>query len=160
MVREGDRPLPERVMVYDKKGLPSLVPTAQLGYHLSKRNKWTGEKKFFSNPPPGTKPPEPIDKECPICVELYGKSRPFYSIRQWRRHLELVHPAEWGWIQEDEKLKREEEQRELVLAAIRERQAAPEKPPAAEYPCRKCGRVFDSERGRDFHERRWCKEGS
>ena len=88
MVHFAGQPLPERVTVFDKLGNPSQVPLAQLGYHLGKRNKRTGERKFFRSPPKDAPPkPEIIDQTCEICL-LRGVRKPFTSLYGYNAHME------------------------------------------------------------------------
>ncbi len=170
MVRMGGVALPERVKVFDRRGEPSLVPTVQLGHHLSKTDN-TGNRVFFPRPPAGVEPPKPIDKTCPICLDK-GVRKKFYSHYAHRQHMVILHPLEFEMIREDEKeavakegllgqLRRmtpEERQQVATLFAVEN--LAIEKPveEKANYPCRQCGKPHDTPQGRGLHERRWCKE--
>lgn len=103
MVHRNGVELPERTKVYDKRGYPSWVPTAQLGYHLNKRTP-DGERAFYSRPPAGVTPPEPIDAECKWCTKRAGrKTKVFFDIDDYENHCENLHPSEWA-----RKLRREE----------------------------------------------------
>lgn len=174
MVHMGGRALPERVKVFDRRGEPSLVPTVQLGYHLSKTDN-AGNRVFFSRPPAGVEPPKPIDKTCPICLER-GVRKKFYSRYAHRQHMVILHPLEFEMIREEEKeaaareglvdqLRRmtpEEKQELAALFAVEKVAETPVVVPTkkADYPCRKCGKSYETPQGRSLHERKWCKEKS
>ena len=96
MVHRNGVDLPPRTRVYDRRGFPSDVPTAQLGYHLGKKSV-EGERVFFSKPPAGVKIPEPIDVDCEWCTRRAGKSvKKFYAMDDYEAHCELLHPREWA----------------------------------------------------------------
>lgn len=166
MVHMAGRPLPERVKVFDARGMPSLVPTVQVGYHLSKTDR-AGNRVFFARPPAGVEPPEPIDETCPICLER-GVRKKFYSRYAHRQHMVILHPTEFQMLREDKEDARAREGlidqlRRMTVENRRELAALlGTPPPVAEkttYPCRKCGKEHDTAQGRTLHEKRWCKEG-
>lgn len=103
MVRYGDRELPARTRVYDKFGMPSDVPTAQLAAFLSKpRADSPGERAFFSKPPQGVAR-TPIDETCEWCAKRAGRNvKVFYDLDDYETHCEMFHPREW-----ERKLRRE-----------------------------------------------------
>lgn len=178
MVHMAGRSLPERVKVFDRKGLPSLVSTVQVGYHLSKTDN-VGNRVFFARPPTGVKPPEPIDETCPICLENNGVRKKFFSRYAHRQHMVILHPLEFEMIKEEkqeavakegliDQLRRmtlEERQSLAALLAVEKVAETPVVVPPPKistenYPCSKCGKAHDTPQGRSIHERRWCKEDS
>jgi hypothetical protein len=163
MVHMGGRPLPERVTVFDAKGMPSRVPTAQIGYHLSKTDR-SGNRVFFSKPPPGVKQPEPIDETCPICLER-GVRKKFYSRYAHRQHMVILHPLEFQMMREDkeeararegliDQLRRMTLEERQQLAAVLAVQPAETSESPEVFRCQNdgCERFFDTERGRDQHQ--------
>lgn len=104
MVHRNGVELPERTKVYDALGRPSLVPTAQLQYHLSKRT-IGGERAFYSRPPQGVPEQEFIEDTCEWCLKrTAGKVRKrFEDIDAMEAHFEAFHPREYA-----NKLRREE----------------------------------------------------
>ena len=90
--------LPERTRVFDKNGVPSLVPTAQLAYHLSKKT-IDGERAFYSKVPAGVTPPVPIDEKCEWCS---NKNRKFFSEWDLEIHQQYLHPLEYASKQRKE----------------------------------------------------------
>lgn len=94
MVHRNGVELPERTPVYDKDGMVSYVPTAQLLHHLSKRT-IGGEKAFYAVPPKGAKPKEPIEDTCEWCLKR-GTRKKFFEIDDLENHCETFHPQEYG----------------------------------------------------------------
>ncbi len=95
MVHMNGIDLPERTRVYDRRGFPSDVPTAQLAYHLSKKTAG-GERAFFSKPP-GVAMPTFIEQTCEWCEKRAGKRvKNFYDMDDWEAHCEYLHPREWA----------------------------------------------------------------
>jgi hypothetical protein len=89
--------LPARTRVYDRFGVPSDVPTAQLGYHLGKRQP-DGQRAFFARPPAGATRAEPIDQNCEWCDRRAGRVgvKKFYHLDDYEAHCEFLHPREWA----------------------------------------------------------------
>lgn len=148
MVHFAGQELPERTAVYDRAGSVSYVPTAQLAYHLGKRDR-NGQRVFFSKLPAGIKPKKPIDETCAICLER-GVRKTFYSRYDWRGHMDSFHPRELTVMREENQEQRDTEQRDLMLAALRGRGEAPPAVFRCEVPG--CTRFFDSDQGRKLHE--------
>lgn len=112
MVHRNGIELPERTPVYDKNGMVSMVPTAQLMHHLSKRT-IGGEKAFYASPPRGANPPVPIEDTCEWCLKR-GTRKKFYEIDDLENHCEAYHPQEYA-----RKLRREAAQgKELDTVGI------------------------------------------
>lgn len=112
MVHRNGVTLPERTPVYDRNGMVSMVPTAQLLHHLSKRT-IGGERAFYASPPNGAAPPKPIDDTCEWCLKR-GTRKVFYDIDDLENHCETYHPQEYN-----RKLRREQgEQKALDTTQI------------------------------------------
>ncbi len=95
MVRLGNKELPERWPVYDENGIKSMVPTAALQYHLTKRRAGTNRRAFYLQVPAGVVAPTPINETCPICTkERLGVAKPFYDEMDLLRHMRNLHPLE------------------------------------------------------------------
>lgn len=103
MVRYNGVELPARTRVYDKFGMPSDVPTAQLAAMLAKKRADSpGERAFFSKPPAGVER-KPIDETCEWCAKRAGRAvKVFYDLDDYETHCEMFHPREW-----ERKLRRE-----------------------------------------------------
>lgn len=95
MVRAGDVELPERVQVFDKNGVPSMVPTAALRYHLNKKDRF-GNRKFFAERPADYKEPVFIDQTCPVCFKISGVRKKFQDEIDYEGHMDTFHPREWA----------------------------------------------------------------
>lgn len=97
--------LPERTRVYDKFGMPSDVPTAQLTRMLSKpRADAPGERAFFPRPPAG-KEIVYIPETCEWCLKG-GVRKRFMDMDDLENHCEMLHPREYG-----RKIRREDNNR-------------------------------------------------
>lgn len=95
MVKLNGKDLPERWPVYDENGIKSMVPTAALQYHLTKRRAGTNRRAFYLEVPKGVVAPTPINETCPICTkERQGVAKPFYDEMDLLRHMRNLHPLE------------------------------------------------------------------
>jgi hypothetical protein len=97
MVHMNGVELPERTRVYDRWGMSSEVPTAQLRYHLSKPAADGSGRAFFRRPPEGVGVRTPIDETCFWCEKRAGRRvKVFYDYDDLERHCEDLHPREWA----------------------------------------------------------------
>lgn len=105
MVHSGNTPLPERFEAYDRDGVVSMLPTAQMGKMLSKpRADDTSVRAFHTHSRgvtretcqvcPDAKPF--IDQTCEFCLErTHGAVRKRFSTENDAyRHKTTFHPAE------------------------------------------------------------------
>lgn len=104
MVRNGGTALPERFMAFDKYGIDSMLPTAQLTYHLGKpRADSPGERAFHVHTgvvtretcsicPPGK---ALIEARCPFCTGARAIKDTFTSEQQFITHKQGMHEREF-----------------------------------------------------------------
>lgn len=112
MVHRNGVELPERTKVYDMYGRSSLVPTAQLQYHLSKRH-IDGSRAFYAKPPNGLAEDRHIDETCEWCLKRTGGAvrKKFEDLDAMEAHFEAFHPREYA-----AKLRREERENKAMDA--------------------------------------------
>jgi hypothetical protein len=122
MVRRGNVNLPERFEAWDKFGVRSMLPTAQMNYHLSKqRPDAPGERTFHTHTRGATRascqtcPPlrEPIEFKCPWCVGVRGQRNTFMSENDAILHQRRFHEDEYAAHQQQ--LDREERRAQIEV---------------------------------------------
>lgn len=141
MVRSGKVALPERFMAFDKFGNVSMLPTAQMHYHLGKhRPDSPGELTYHTHRAGVTRetcsicPAEkqPIDALCDYCTGVRGQRPTFFSETDLFTHKRRLHPDELD--AEERELDRAERRAalatqnklaEAMLAAAQANQAPP-----------------------------------
>lgn len=104
MVRRGKTPLPERFAAFDKFGVMSMLPTAQMNRMLAKeRADSPGERAFHVHTRGTTQascsicPPQatPIDALCNHCTGVRSQKPTFYSEEQLIAHKRVAHTLEY-----------------------------------------------------------------
>lgn len=143
LVRNGDTPLPERFMAFDKFGNMSMLPTAMMGVMLSKpRADAPGERAFHTHSGGKTRetcgicPPEkkPIDALCPFCKGPRGIRPTFLTEYDFTTHKNRLHPEEFAAeeraIDRAERrasLEAQERLAQAILQSVKAGNAPPEK---------------------------------
>jgi len=185
MVRFGKQALPERFDAYDKHGNRHSLPTAMMTAMLSKpRADAPAERAFHTHIRGMTRetcsicpaPKTPWDGACEFCAPGSGKARAgaFPTENDYIVHKRRLHPEEndaqervLDRLERQALLKAQERLAEAMLTNQQQRSsdgvqqddsqpavltASPEM-----IACPDCGNEFRSQKGLDFHKRRWCK---
>src|SRR3990167_1620961 len=149
LVRMGDKDLPERIPVYNRRDPSdvSMVPTALLGQMLGKRDR-EGQPVFVMERPDGPMPTY-IEETCDICLRR-GVRKRFAAIVDMELHYEYMHEREWAIRLRERDRQERQEDRRLLLNLLKDR------PPATapeQFPCVTCNFQAKSAFGLRTHER-------
>src|SRR3990167_531978 len=125
LVRLGDKDLPERIPVYNRRDPSdvSMVPTALLGQMLGKRDR-DGQAVFVMERPAGPLPTY-IDETCDICLRR-GVRKRFAAIVDMELHMEYMHEREWAIRLRERDRRERQEDRNVLLGLLKERAALPD----------------------------------